>query len=152
MISLALVSYYGEEDYSMENIRSVTPNLQQAWLENGTIVWFKLYGSARDTLDDWHNIVTETVDHWDRSQPLLIINDMRNSAITIHGQNRAKEIAEQIAEYHGRVAFVIKEEFLAPMLNMFIHRRLQDEASNIEYHDFIDMDEAVRWLSEYAQV
>lgn len=136
----------------MENIRSITPNLQQAWLENSTIVWFKLYGSARDTLDDWHKVVTETVMEWDKTTPLLIINDMRNSAITIHGQNRAKEVAEQIADHHGRVAFVIKEEFLAPMLNMFINRRLQDETSNIEYRDFVDMDEAVKWLSEFAQV
>lgn len=136
----------------MENIRSVTPNLQQAWLENGTIVWFKLYGSARDTLDDWYRVVTETVTNWDRTTPLLIINDMRNSAITIHGQDRAKALAENIADHHGRVAFVIKEEFLAPMLNMFINRRLQDETSNIEYRDFIDMDEAVMWLSEVAKV
>ncbi|MCI0709220.1 MAG: hypothetical protein L0154_03570 [Chloroflexi bacterium] len=136
----------------MENIRSITPNLQQAWLEGRAIVWFKLYGSARDTLDDWYNIVTETVKEWDPSNPLLIINDMRNSAITTHGQNRAKEFAEQIADHHGRVAFVIKEEFLAPMLNMFINRRLQDETSNVEYRDFIDMDEAVQWLSELAHV
>ena len=136
----------------MENIRSITPNLQQAWLEDRSIVWFKLYGSARDTLDDWYNVVTETVKEWDPANPLLIINDMRNSAITAHGQNRAKELAEQIADRRGRVAFVIKEEFLAPMLNMFINRRLQDEASNIEYRDFIDMDAAVQWLNELAKV
>lgn len=139
------------------------PGITQEWYNDGDIVLYKITGVTQDVVDNWAQLVLDTLKDWPKDKPYLAIHDlsqpgvslqyaamvnfdMMNIGITMGGRMMAEEIFDQHTQFTAKVAVNFNLS-LSGQTNRTLMSFLNRDHPSIQYKTFYNRTKCLRWLT-----
>ncbi len=121
---------------------------EKQWLQDGTILCYRLYSTGAATADEWFNDMMQAYETWNPNDPIRILIDLRDpgSILSPEAMVRARELSHAFPEVGGRIALLVDPSTSDRNLTMFLEKAL--ELNQRERRLFNSEGDALSWLRD----
>lgn len=137
--------------------------LTREWFHTPKIMVYKLTAVSETVINNWAELVLETIRTWDKTTPYLAIHDlsqagvslqyaalvnfdMMNIGVTMHGRILAEELFDQNKGFSAKIAMNFNLS-LSGQTNRTLMNFLSRENPAIRYKTFYSRTKCVKWLT-----
>ncbi len=147
---------------SPESVDIISDKLHRLWYADKQIVAYKLLEANQETIANWGEIASATIQDWDHAKPYLALHDLSSPGVALRYSTANKNILlpgiteegthaiQSILEgnaFRANVAVVVSVQFSGHITNTFAqleaHRRTEEY---ISFNVFSQHDAALEWL------
>lgn len=138
------------------------PGIIREWYNDTDIALYKITGVTQEVIDNWAQLVIDTLQAWPKDKPYLAVHDlsqpgvslqyaamvnfdMMNIGITMSGRLTAEEIFDQHTGFNARVAVNFNLS-LSGQTNRTLMSFLNRDHPSIQYKTFYNRAKCIRWL------